>query len=555
MLKPHDSTRWRWKPWCVWRGWMNARAVSSCYNWGTRNIREAIFYQAMETCQKAAELARRLGLSEYLARAAIGVEDARARPGLPVELSLSLLDEVLSVLPDGDNVLRAQVLAGMSSALYYRGVREQAVAVGQQAVEMASRIGDATTLAKTMHLSLYALRVQPDYIGKRLAYATEMLQLANELDHMDLTLNASLWQIMELLELGDIQTLDTRLEAFTRLAHEIRHPHNLYLAASVQMTRALLNGRFAAAEKLAHQALAVGHQLPGPGVDGTFGIQMFTLRQQQGRLRELAPLVKHFVRQHGSTSAWRPGLALIYREIGQKREARMEFERLAAHDFTDLPQDTLWVVCIVYLTEVCAFLGDGRHAATLYDLLLPYAGHNVVAGAAYMCYGDASRYLGMLAHAMEHWQEAEQHFEQALTMNAKMGARPWLAHTQYDYAMMLATRDYPGDADKASLLLHEALLTARELGMQALEERITAHISSKTVPPPPPLMDLDDLSPRELDVLRLLATGKSNREIAEALFISLSTVATHVRNILTKTGCANRTEAAAFALRHGLSEA
>ncbi len=509
----------------------------------------------METCQKAAELARRLGLSEYLARAAIGVEDARARPGLPVELSLSLLDEVLSVLPDGDNVLRAQVLAGMSSALYYRGVREQAVAVGQQAVEMASRIGDATTLAKTMHLSLYALRVQPDYIGKRLAYATEMLQLANELDHMDLTLNASLWQIMELLELGDIQTLDTRLEAFTRLAHEIRHPHNLYLAASVQMTRALLNGRFAAAEKLAHQALAVGHQLPGPGVDGTFGIQMFTLRQQQGRLRELAPLVKHFVRQHGSTSAWRPGLALIYREIGQKREARMEFERLAAHDFTDLPQDTLWVVCIVYLTEVCAFLGDGRHAATLYDLLLPYAGHNVVAGAAYMCYGDASRYLGMLAHAMEHWQEAEQHFEQALTMNAKMGARPWLAHTQYDYAMMLATRDYPGDADKASLLLHEALLTARELGMQALEERITAHISSKTVPPPPPLMDLDDLSPRELDVLRLLATGKSNREIAEALFISLSTVATHVRNILTKTGCANRTEAAAFALRHGLSEA
>lgn len=320
------------------------------------------------------------------------------------------------------------------------------------------------------------------------------------------------------------------------------------------MTRALLNGRFAAAEKLAHQALAVGHQLPGPGVDGTFGIQMFTLRQQQGRLRELAPLVKHFVRQHGSTSAWRPGLALIYREIGQKREARLEFERLAAHDFTDLPQDTLWVVCIVYLTEVCAFLGDGRHAATLYELLLPYAGHNVVAGAAYMCYGDASRYLGMLAHAMEHWQEAEQHFEQALTMNAKMGARPWLAHTQYDYAMMLATRDYPGNADKASLLLHEALLTARELGMQALEERITAHISSETVPPPPPLMDLDDLSPRELDVLRLLATGKSNREIAEALFISLSTVATHVHNILTKTGCANRTEAAAFALRHGLSE-
>jgi DNA-binding NarL/FixJ family response regulator len=46
--------------------------------------------------------------------------------------------------------------------------------------------------------------------------------------------------------------------------------------------------------------------------------------------------------------------------------------------------------------------------------------------------------------------------------------------------------------------------------------------------------------------------GKSNREIADALCISLNTVATHVRNILTKTSTANRTEAAAYALRRGL---
>jgi DNA-binding NarL/FixJ family response regulator len=62
------------------------------------------------------------------------------------------------------------------------------------------------------------------------------------------------------------------------------------------------------------------------------------------------------------------------------------------------------------------------------------------------------------------------------------------------------------------------------------------------------------LSQREVEVLRLVATGKSNREIADALYISLNTVATHVRNILTKTGTANRTEAAAYALRQGLRE-
>jgi DNA-binding NarL/FixJ family response regulator len=65
---------------------------------------------------------------------------------------------------------------------------------------------------------------------------------------------------------------------------------------------------------------------------------------------------------------------------------------------------------------------------------------------------------------------------------------------------------------------------------------------------------VDNLSQREVEVLRLLAAGKSNREIADTLYISPSTVASHVRHILTKTGCTNRTEAAAYALRHGLTE-
>jgi DNA-binding NarL/FixJ family response regulator len=60
------------------------------------------------------------------------------------------------------------------------------------------------------------------------------------------------------------------------------------------------------------------------------------------------------------------------------------------------------------------------------------------------------------------------------------------------------------------------------------------------------------LSARETEVLRLLATGKSNLQIAEALVISPNTVAKHVTSILDKTGAANRTEAAAYAHGHGL---
>jgi DNA-binding NarL/FixJ family response regulator len=62
----------------------------------------------------------------------------------------------------------------------------------------------------------------------------------------------------------------------------------------------------------------------------------------------------------------------------------------------------------------------------------------------------------------------------------------------------------------------------------------------------------DDLTEREVEVLRLIAQGRSNREIAEKLFITANTVANHVKNILSKTQSANRTEAAAYGIERKL---
>ena len=62
-------------------------------------------------------------------------------------------------------------------------------------------------------------------------------------------------------------------------------------------------------------------------------------------------------------------------------------------------------------------------------------------------------------------------------MNARMEARTWLAHTQEQYASMLLARHQSGDRDKAAALLDAALATTRELGMRALEERVTAAIA------------------------------------------------------------------------------
>jgi DNA-binding NarL/FixJ family response regulator len=60
------------------------------------------------------------------------------------------------------------------------------------------------------------------------------------------------------------------------------------------------------------------------------------------------------------------------------------------------------------------------------------------------------------------------------------------------------------------------------------------------------------LSAREVEVLRLVAAGRSNQQIADELVISLNTVIHHVSNIFAKTNAANRTEAASFATRYGL---
>ncbi|MCW2982755.1 MAG: hypothetical protein JWR63_325, partial [Conexibacter sp.] len=75
-----------------------------------------------------------------------------------------------------------------------------------------------------------------------------------------------------------------------------------------------------------------------------------------------------------------------------------------------------------------------------------------------------------------------------------------------------------------------------------------------SAPPPAPAVLPDGLSAREAELLALVARGLSNREIGAVLLISEHTVANHMRSILRKTGCANRTQAASYAHRQGLAE-
>ena len=95
-------------------------------------------------------------------------------------------------------------------------------------------------------------------------------------------------------------------------------------------------------------------------------------------------------------------------------------------------------------------------------------------------------------------------------------------------------------------LLNASLAIATELGMRPLMERVKVRLDRiQTIHP-------NALTSREVDVLRLIVAGKTNKEIAEELLIGVTTVYTHVSNILGKTKTANRTEAAFYAIDHEL---
>jgi DNA-binding CsgD family transcriptional regulator len=266
------------------------------------------------------------------------------------------------------------------------------------------------------------------------------------------------------------------------------------------------------------------------------------------------PLLRAFVDDTARANVWRPGLALVLAELGEMEAARAEFERVARDGFASLVRDGVWLASVAYLAEVCTRLGDAPRAAQLYELLRPYAGRNLLVGTSIACFGSADALLGALCATMQREDDARRHFEAALAMNEGQNARPALAHARYAYARMLLACTAADDRVIARELLAVCAREAPALGMRALVARVAACEAGAAQPVAAPAPLPAGLSEREAQVLRLVAAGRSNRQIATALFVSPNTVANHVRSILSKTGTANRTEAAAFALRHAVAQ-
>jgi NarL family two-component system response regulator LiaR len=91
-------------------------------------------------------------------------------------------------------------------------------------------------------------------------------------------------------------------------------------------------------------------------------------------------------------------------------------------------------------------------------------------------------------------------------------------------------------------------------GRSVLESQVASKIMNRFRQPKTESAAHEQLTEREMEVLRLIAKGKSNQEVADELFIGIKTVKFHVTNILAKLGVEDRTQAAIYAVKHGLSD-
>jgi DNA-binding NarL/FixJ family response regulator len=134
-----------------------------------------------------------------------------------------------------------------------------------------------------------------------------------------------------------------------------------------------------------------------------------------------------------------------------------------------------------------------------------------------------------------------------------------LIRREFPDARLIVLSSYDGDEDiyralqagaraylLKSMLRENVLETIRTVhaGLRRIPEEIATRLAER--------MNRDQLTAREMEVLRLIVDGKSNKEIAAALHVSEGTVKIHVNNILSKLGVSDRTQAAIFALQHGL---
>ncbi len=426
--------------------------------------------EAQKAFLRAAEVGRYHHLPEVLAHAALGYGGLWFQSEVD-DTFRGLLEEATTALGDRNPALRAQLLARTSQSLFYDAeAQPQMREMASESLEIARDIGDPETLTYAL-TAVRMSRTGPEFHLGRPGLTAELIPLADATGNYHFAMRARHWRIVENLEIGEIAVADRFIAESTRLSEQLGHPLLLGWNRRTRAGRELLRGRYDEADRLMHEALDAARRGGDPRVLDQYGVQLSTLRRDQGRMSELMPVLDSLVEASPYSASWRAARALAYVDLGNLDAAREDFEVVARSGFGSVARDS-WLITIALLSETAASIGDAVRARELYDLLMPYADLAVVVGLADACYGAACRMLGRLAATFGDAAAAESHLAQAVSMNRAMGADPYLARSQVDLAEHLLSLDVTVARDEAVALLDEAEAIAGAIGMQGLDARL-----------------------------------------------------------------------------------
>ncbi len=473
---------------------------------GLAHLRDGFYEQSRRTYREAFDLAEQAGAVDAAAAAAVGFELATHFPGLPGDAAVELLGRAIELAVESPVVVRTRLRASFGRALVVAGRAAAGLAMSESTIVDARAINDPESLTVALQAVVTGL-ADP---ARRLELSTELAELADATGDTWGACYASANLVRALVQLGQFDDAAEALDRHRQLSAPGRFATYQFMTTAFEAILEMAAGRFDEAEAAAARGQELAAANDSPFGEGVYGLQMFALRRAQGRLHEVAPAVHLLARSGDDNSVWRPGLAALYVELGMIDEARAVFEQLLPDRFAAVPRDAIWPACLTFLAEAGLVVADAAALRILYEELVPWSGQTLVVGFT-TCFGPADRMLGALAARLGRLDDAERHFTTAVDVATRCHSPVWIAEVERERA----------GAGRAE---------------------------------PAPATFPDHLSEREVEVLRYVATGLSNREIGAQLFISQNTVANHVRAILRKTGCANRTEAAGYAMRHGLLE-
>jgi tetratricopeptide (TPR) repeat protein len=381
-----------------------------------------------------------------------------------------MLESAAALLAPSEVRQRAHTLASLGRAYALTNDRGSAERARTAAIAFARGLGDERTLAVTLGMHLAALFPWSRPAGK-LEIAEELYPLIDREDADGYLLGLTM--------VSAAYFLNARMADFERVAREgiqaaeeMRRPLWIYTLRGNELALRFIEGDLVAAERIVEELFELGQTVDWIDASGVYGLRMFLIRREQGRLSEVEAPLRTLLELMPDATVWQLGLLSLHTELGDLDAARALFEHLAEVDFARVPRDGAWVTNLCFLADACARLGAAAQAPALLGHLRPFAEWNIVAPGLGVPLGAAARYQGMLAATAEFWDAAEDAFQRGLAVEGPTGSPLLRAHTLFEYSRMFARRGSADDAEQAAARRAEANAQCATHGLAGLAQRI-----------------------------------------------------------------------------------